>query len=102
MRTISHRLKLGLVIILLSALIVPASAVFAGADSHKPITRELINLVEKHPEIGNMLKASIAEAKKINPDPKTNPVQSLADYYDYIDSTSALIPQNVLDDPSNL
>lgn len=102
MRTISHRLKLGFVIILLLGLIVPASAVLAADDSHKPITRELLNLVEKHPEIENMLKTSIAEAKKINPDPKTNPVQSLADYYDYIDSTSALIPQNVLDDPSNL
>ena len=83
-------------------MVLPASAVFAEDDSHKPITRELINLVEKYPEIRNMLEASIAEAKKINPDPKTNPVQNLSDYYDYIDSASELIPQNVLENPTNL
>ena len=80
----------------------PAGAVFAEEDGHKPITRELINLVEQNPVIRNMLKASIAEAKKINPDSKTNPAQSLEDYYDFIDRASELIPQDVLDNPSNL
>jgi len=72
------------------------------ADKHKPITMELINLVEKNAEIRNMLETSIAEARKINPDPKTNPVQSLPDYYDFIDRASELIPQDVLDNPSSL
>lgn len=58
--------------------------------------------MEKDPEIGNMLETSIAKAKKINPDPKTNPVQSLSEYYDYIDSASELIPQDVLENPANL
>ena len=80
----------------------PAGAVFAEEDGHKPITRELINLVEQNPVIRNMLKASIAEAKKINPDSKTNPAQNLEDYYDFIDRASELIPQDVLDNPSNL
>lgn len=44
--------------------------------------------MEKNPEVWNMLEASIAEAKKINPDLKTNPVQSLTDYYDFIDKES--------------
>ena len=49
-----------------------------------------------------MLEESIAKAKEINPDPITNPVQNLSEYYDFIDRTSELIPQDVLDDPANL
>jgi hypothetical protein len=48
-----------------------------------------------------MLEASIAEAKKINPDLTTNPVQSLQDYYDFIDRASDLMPQDLLENPSH-
>ncbi len=89
-------------IVILAGMILPASTVFAEGDGHKLITRELINLVEQNPEIRNMLEASIAEAKKINPDSKTNPVQNLSDYYDFIDRASDLIPQDILDNPPNL
>jgi hypothetical protein len=71
--------------------IILAGVILSGCvapEGHKPITQELINLVEENPEIESMLKASIAKAKKINPDPKTNPVQSLSDYYNYIDRAS--------------
>ncbi|MCX6673975.1 MAG: phosphatidylserine decarboxylase [Methanothrix sp.] len=100
-RTIS-KTKLYLAIIVLVASILTISTVAMGEDSHKAITQDLINLIEKNPEIGNMLEASIAKAKEINPDPKTNPVQNLSDYYDFIDSTSEIIPQDVLGDPSNI
>jgi len=102
MKNIIYRVSLFLALIVLAGLLFPAHAAFAKSDHHKPITQELINLVENNPEIGNMLKASIAEAKKLNPDPKTNPAQSLSEYYDYIDSASELIPQGVLENPSNL
>jgi len=102
MKNLIYRTKLVLAITILAVLIFPANAVFAEDDNHKPITQELIKLVEENPEIGNMLETSIAEAKKINPDPKTNPAQSLSEYYDYIDSASELIPQAVLENPSNL
>jgi len=69
---------------------------------HKPITQELITLLEKHPEVKEMIKTSIAKAKEINPDPKTNPVQNLSDYYNYLDSASELIPMEVLKHPKNL
>jgi len=77
-----------------------SSAGFAG--QHKPITEELIGLLEEHPEVGEMLAASIAEAKGINPDEITNPVQSLGDYYDFVDSASELIPQEMLANPPSL
>lgn len=69
---------------------------FADATNHKPITKELIALVESNPKIGDMLEKSIAEAKKANPDPKTNPVQSLSDYYDFVDRTAEVLPQDIL------
>lgn len=100
MKKIIYRMKLYSAIIMSVIMLLPTGAVFA-AENHKPITQELINLVEKNPEIGNMLKASISEAKKINPDLKTNPVQSLSDYYDFIDRISELLPQGMLESPSS-
>jgi len=97
-----NRVRLFFVILLLTGLFIPAYPVFAKGTNHKQITQDLINLLKNNPEIRTMPEASIAEAKKINPDPKTNPVQNLSDYYDYIDSASELIPQNVLENPSNL
>ncbi|MFQ5953062.1 MAG: hypothetical protein ACE5JK_06630, partial [Candidatus Omnitrophota bacterium] len=70
MKKMIYSMKLCLAIMILAGMILPTSTVFARNAEHKPITRELMNLVEKNPEIGSMLEASIAEAKKINPDPK--------------------------------
>ena len=100
MKTMSDRLKLVFALIILAGLILPASTVFSADNNHKQITRELIALVETNPEIRNMLQASIAKAKKINPDPKTNLVQSLSEYYDFIDRASELLPQEILKGPS--
>ena len=79
-----------------------AGPIMAGGDTHREITLKLMTLVEQRPEIGDMLSASIAKAKAINPDPRTNPVQSLGEYYDFIDMASELIPQQVLNNPSSL
>lgn len=72
-------------------------AVWAEGNNYKPITQELVNLVNNNPEIGSMLEKSIAETRKTNPDLKTNPVQSLADYYDFVDRASELLPHDVLE-----
>ena len=102
MKRMVSQTKLYLIIMVLAASILAISTVAMGEDSHKAITQDLINLIEKNPEIGTMLEESIAKAKEINPDTQTNPVQNLSDYYDFIDSASELIPQDVLDDPANL
>ena len=102
MKKILHRMKLIFAVIVLVGLILPASAVFAENASHEPITLKLINLLEKNLEIKKMLEASIKEAKKKNPDQKTNPAQSLEEYYDYIDRASKLIPQQILENPPSL
>lgn len=89
-------------LMVLAASIFAINAVAVEDNSHKAITQDLIGLIEKNPEVGNMLEESIAKAKEINPDRKTNPVQSLSEYYDFIDNASELIPQDVLENPSDL
>jgi len=87
-----------LVTTVIVGLVLSASVVFAK-DAHKPITRELIKLVESSPEIGSMLEASIAGARAANPDPATNPVQTLQEYYDFIDRAVELLPQDIVQGP---
>jgi len=100
MKKIINRMKLILAIVIFAGMILPASTVFSKDNNHKQITRELINLVGTNPKIRNMLESSIAEAKKINPDPKTNPVQSLSEYYDFVDRASEILPHEILKGPS--
>lgn len=102
MKRMISQTKLYLAIMVLAASILTINTVAMENDNHKAITQDLIGLIEKNPEIGNMLEVSIAKAKEINPDPKTNPVQNLSDYYNFIDSASELIPRDVLENPSDL
>ncbi|MDP6600801.1 MAG: phosphatidylserine decarboxylase [Phycisphaerales bacterium] len=78
--------------------VAPANAV---AD-HKPITRELIQLLDANPDIQNMLESSLAEAKQANPDRATNPAQNLTEYFDFIDRAVDLVPQDILDNPKSM
>ncbi len=73
-----------------------------SAGSHAPITRALQQLIEEQPEVGELLAQSIAAAAKVNPDLETNPVQTLAAYYAFIDESSKLIPQQIVDNPPEL
>ncbi len=63
---------------------------------HEVITDELIAILDKHPEIKDMLIKSIAMAKEINPDKNTNPAQTLQEYYQFLDWTAKPLPWNVL------
>ena len=80
MNKIIRWIKLSLSIVIMAGMILSPGLVFAADTNHKPITQELITLVKKDPKIRNMLEASIAEAAKINPDKKTNPVQNLSSF----------------------
>lgn len=61
-------------------------------DAHEPITWDLILLVEHDPELKSLLQQSIAQAAALNPDPQTNPVDSLEAYYDFIDWSIRAMP----------
>ena len=102
MNGITSRKKFYLIMFIFITYILALGIISMGDEGHKQITLELIDLAKKNPEIGKMLEASIAEAKEKNPDPKTNPVQNLSEYYNFIDSASDLIPQDVIKNPSTL
>ena len=53
--------------------------------------------LDADPELNAMMEKSIALAREINPDPKTNPVQSLDAYYDFLDWSATCMPWNILD-----
>jgi phosphatidylserine decarboxylase len=94
----------GLIVVVLVAagLMRPAGVALAKDPPYKPITQEIMQLVLGSPEIGTLLKRSIEEAKRSNPDRTINPVQSLTDYYDFVDTASELIPRQVLNHPASL
>lgn len=75
-----------LIIMLLAASVLALSIIAVGEDGHNAITQDLIKLIDEQPEIGTMLEESIAKAREINPDKQTNPVQSLSEYYYFIDN----------------
>ena len=55
-------------------------------------TKELIALLDSDAELKSLLEASLAKAKEINPDPNTNPAQSLEDYYEFVTWTETAMP----------
>lgn len=65
-------------------------------QTHSETTRSLMELVEKHPELEELLKQSIEKAKQANPDLVTNPVRSLDQYYSFIDWSLRAMPWDVI------
>ncbi len=66
-------------------------------EGRQQITRDLIGLTETDPELKMLLAKSIHLAAVNNPDKKTNPVQSLDDYYDFLDWSAVCMPWNILE-----
>jgi phosphatidylserine decarboxylase len=63
---------------------------------HAPITEQLITMVEHNAELKGLLTRSIEQAKKVNPDPVTNPAQTLEGYYAFIDWAVQAMPWSIL------
>jgi phosphatidylserine decarboxylase len=61
----------------------------------QPATVKLIELVNSDTDLKYDLSQSIAMGQRVNSDPKTNPVASLEDYYDFIDALVTYNPQNI-------
>jgi phosphatidylserine decarboxylase precursor len=70
-------------------------------DSVKPkdygaATTELMEMVEKNPDLKSMLIASLEKAKAINPDRDTNPAQNLEEYYEFVSMAETAMPWALL------
>ncbi|MEJ2162541.1 MAG: phosphatidylserine decarboxylase [Robiginitalea sp.] len=59
-------------------------------------TKELIAMLEGDPELKAMLEASIEKAKQVNPDPNTNPAQTLEEYYAFVSWAETSMPWALL------
>ena len=59
---------------------------------------DMENYLESDPELKALMEKSIAKAREINPDPDTNPVGNLDEFYDFIDWATTCMPWNVLTD----
>jgi len=68
----------------------------AERKQYGPATGELKNIMENNPAYKAMLEESIEKAKSINPDPATNPAQSLEEYYDFISYCEKAMPWTFL------
>ena len=53
-------------------------------------------VMNQNPDIRVLVEKSIARASIINPDRKTNPVQSLHELYDFLDYTVTCMPWNIM------
>ena len=60
----------------------------------------LMEYLEADPELTALMEKSIAAAAEINPDPDYNPVQSVEEFYDFLDWATTCMPWNVLSNTS--
>lgn len=103
MSTVSrHRSAWLAAVLMLLALMALPVPVPVSAQEHAPITKQLQALIEAQPQVGDLLTQSIAAAAKVNPDRVTNPVQSLPEYYAFIDEATKLIPQQIVANPPSM
>ena len=59
-------------------------------------TREFISMMDADPRLKNLLIKSIRLAREVNPDPLTNPAQTLDTFYDFLDWSVTCMPWNML------
>ncbi len=60
-----------------------------------PMTERLIELLDDDPRLRTLLEKSIALAAQANPDPVTNPAQSLDAFLDYLDWAAQALPWQI-------
>ena len=86
---------LSLITVLLLLLVLPLSAL---AQEHAPMTQSLMAMLDADTQLRAMIEKSLALAAEINPDPDTNPAQTLEQLYDFLDWAATCMPWNVLRD----
>jgi phosphatidylserine decarboxylase len=57
---------------------------------------ELRKAVESDPELKRLLTQALEEGRRLNPDPQTNPAQTLEQYYAFVKFAEAATPANLI------
>lgn len=88
---------ISILIILLVLLFSCTNTKVINSDSNRAeITKDFISIMDSNPEIKALAEKSIQKAAEINPDKKTNPVQSLEELYDFLDWCSECMPWEII------
>lgn len=66
------------------------------AAARPRVSASFKEVMNQNPDIRVLVEKSIAKASIINPDRKTNPVQSLNELYDFLDYTVTCMPWNIM------
>lgn len=67
-----------------------------AVQTHAAMTEDLKALLEADPALMALMEKSLAAAAVINPDPDTNPAQSIDQLYAFLDWAATCMPWNVL------
>ena len=68
----------------------------SAAAERPKVSASFKEVMNQNPDIRVFVEKSIAKASTINPDRKTNPVQSLNELYDFLDYTVTCMPWNIM------
>ena len=71
----------------------------AEKEEYGTATKALIEILQSNPEVKSMLLASLEKAKQMNPDKKTNPVQNLEEYYNFVTYCESAMPWALVKKP---
>ena len=93
MKRLSFYLLLSLMIIIMTVSCTTVKAEKERAD----ITKDFIAIMDSDPELKALMEKSIEKGVAVNPDRKTNPVQSLDEFYDYLDWCAVCMPWEMID-----
>ncbi|WP_373399525.1 hypothetical protein V8V91_07420 [Algoriphagus halophilus] len=74
----------------------------ANQVDYHPMTVELISLMKTEPGVQKLLEQSIERAKIANPDPKTNPIQSLEQYLEFVSNTEKGMPWSLYEQKDSI
>ena len=85
-------------LLLLMIIIMTVSCTTVKAEKERAdITKDFIAIMDSDPELKALMAKSIEKGVAVNPDRKTNPVQSLDEFYDYLDWCAVCMPWEMID-----
>lgn len=90
--------KLRLLGAALISMVIGSSSAWGGecpTPERQPATKALMSLVQSDADLRYSLQESISAGQRINGDPRSNPVASLDDYYDFVDALVTYDPRNI-------
>ena len=91
------RLSIYLLLLLMIIIMTVSCTTVKAEKERADITKDFIAIMDSDPELKALMEKSIEKGVAVNPDRKTNPVQSLDEFYDYLDWCAVCMPWEMID-----